>query len=474
MEDRAPFKTLLGHALVKDETGRDMHKSWGNTIWFDDAAEEIGVDVMRWMYANQNIENNLLFGYGPANEARRKLITLWNVYSFFATYAAVDGFSPSKSNVNNDDLTILDRWILAKSNLLIQKAVVAFDGYRVDKFIRHFEQFLDDLSNWYIRRSRRRFWKSEDDADKQAAYHTLYHVLLTSIKIIAPILPFMTEEIYQNLARNTDQSSQESIHLSDYPKIDKAKIDLNLIQRVDTLRKIVELGRSARNKAELKIRQPLAELCFHLDDNELVEFILDQQSIVLDELNVKIIKWVDNSNILIESEVKPNLPVIGKENGQYLPEIKEALVAMDDNEILRDLNSTGEVTLQLQSDILVLTRDAFLIGTRSKKGFTAESDKGITVGLTTKLTEELVQEGVVRDVIRHVQIMRKNANFAVEDRINIYGFFDGAVGESVRAYKDYFMNETLTINMADEFKSSEYEGTFKVDGVEVRLGIDRV
>ena len=474
MEDRAPFKTLLGHALVKDETGRDMHKSWGNAIWFDDAAEEIGVDVMRWMYANQNIENNLLFGYGPANEVRRKLITLWNVYSFFATYAAVDGFSPSKSKVKNDDLTILDRWILAKSNLLIQQAVAAFDGYRVDKFIRHFERFLDDLSNWYIRRSRRRFWKSEDDADKQAAYHTLYQVLLTSIKIIAPILPFMTEEIYQNLARNTDQSLPESIHLSDYPKVDKTKIDLKLIQQVDTLRKIVELGRSARNKAELKIRQPLAELCFHLDDNELVEFILEQQSIVLDELNVKNIKWVDNSNILIEREVKPNLPVIGKENGQYLPEIKEVLVAMDGNEILRDLNTTGEVTLQLQSDTLVLTRDAFLIVTRTKQGFTAESDGGITVGLTTNLTEELVQEGVVRDVIRHVQIMRKDANFAVEDRINIYGSFEGTVGEAVHAYKNYFMNETLTINMADEFKSSEYEDTFEVGGVEVRLGIDRV
>ena len=474
MEDRAPFKTLLGHALVKDDTGREMHKSWGNTIWFDDAAEEIGVDVMRWMYANQNIENNLLFGYGPANEVRRKLITLWNVYSFFATYAAVDGFSPSKSNVNNGDLTILDRWILAKTNLLIQQAVAAFDVYRVDKFIRQFEQYLDDLSNWYIRRSRRRFWKSEDDADKQAAYHTLYHVLLTSIKIIAPILPFMTEEIYQNLARNTDKSSQESIHLSDYPKIDKANIDLKLIQRVDTLRKIVELGRSARNKAELKIRQPLAELCFYLDDNELVEFILDQKSIVLDELNVKIIKWVNNSNILIEHEVKPNLPVIGKEHGQYLPEIKEALVTMDGNKILRDLNKTGEVTLQLKTDALILSRDAFLVVTNSKQGFTAESDGGITVGLTTELTDELVQEGVVRDVIRLVQIMRKNANFAVEDRINIYGSFGGTVGQAVRVHKDYFMNETLTINMADEFKPSEYEDTFKVAGVKVRLGIDRV
>ncbi len=363
---------------------------------------------------------------------------------------------------------------MAKTNLLIQQAVESFDVYRVDKFIRQFEQYLDDLSNWYIRRSRRRFWKSEDDADKQAAYHTLYHVLLTSIKIIAPILPFMTEEIYQNLARNTDKSSQESIHLSDYPKIDKADIDLKLIQRVDTLRKIVELGRSARNKAELKIRQPLAELCFYLDDNELVEFILEQKSIVLDELNVKIIKWVDNSNILIEREVKPNLPVIGKEHGQYLPDIKEALVTMDGNKILHDLNKTGEVTLQLKTGALVLSRDAFLVVTNSKQGFTAESDGGITVGLTTELTDELVQEGVVRDVIRLVQIMRKNANFAVEDRINIHGSFDGTVGEAVRAHKDYFMNETLTINMANEFKPSEYEDTFKVAGVEVRLGIDRV
>ena len=183
----------------------------------------------------------------------------------------------------------------------------------------------------------------------------------------------------------------ESIHLSDYPKVNKGKIDQKLIQQVDTLRKIVELGRSARNKAELKIRQPLAELCFHLDDDELVEFILDQQLIVLDELNVKNIKWVDNSNLLIEREVKPNLPVIGEEKGQDLPEIKDALVAMDDKEILRDLNTTGKVTLLLQSGTLVLTRDAFLIVTRPKHGFTVELDGGITVGLTTKLTEELVQ-----------------------------------------------------------------------------------
>ncbi|MED5256873.1 MAG: isoleucine--tRNA ligase, partial [Candidatus Neomarinimicrobiota bacterium] len=247
MEDKAPFKTLLGHALVKDETGRDMHKSWGNAIWFDDAAEEIGVDVMRWMYANQNIENNLLFGYGPANEVRRKLLTLWNVYSFFATYAAVDKFSPLEVNIKDSHLTLLDQWILAKSNLLVKEAVSAFDSYRVDKFIQKFERFLDDLSNWYIRRNRRRFWKSENDDDKEAAYHTLYHVLLTSVKIIAPILPFMSEKIYQNLVCNIDINLPESVHLCEYPEIDDQKIDQKMIDQVDAIRKMVELGRSARN-----------------------------------------------------------------------------------------------------------------------------------------------------------------------------------------------------------------------------------
>ena len=191
LEGRAPFKTLLGHALVKDETGRDMHKSWGNAIWFDDAAEEMGVDVMRWMYSIQNIEQNLLFGYGSANEVRKKLITLWNIYSFYATYAAVDGFDPSLHPLSKEKLNILDKWIIAKTHLLLKQGQKSIDDYRVDKFMKAFDYYLEELSNWYVRRNRRRFWKSVDDEDKNYAYATLYHVLVNVIKAIAPILPFV-------------------------------------------------------------------------------------------------------------------------------------------------------------------------------------------------------------------------------------------------------------------------------------------
>tara|TARA_Y100000758_G_scaffold101393_1_gene70229 strand:+ start:1668 stop:4967 length:3300 start_codon:yes stop_codon:yes gene_type:complete len=474
MEDKAPFKTLLGHALVKDETGRDMHKSWGNAIWFDDAAEEIGVDVMRWMYANQNIEHNLLFGYGPANEVRRKLLTLWNVYSFFATYAAVDKFSPLDTNIEDSDLTLLDQWILAKSNLLVKEAINAFDNYRVDKFIQKFERFLDDLSNWYIRRNRRRFWKSENDTDKKTAYHTLYHVLLTSVKIIAPILPFISEKIYQNLVCNIDDKLPESVHLCDYPVIDDKKIDQKMIEQVDTIRKIVELGRSARNKAELKIRQPLKELCFHLNDNSIEEFVIENQKIILEELNVKKIKFVKSTDKLIGYEIKPNLPFIGQDHGKELPKIKDAILKMDSDKIVSDLNQDGEVKILLSSNSIILKRDAFLINKKSKKGYTSESDGNITVGLTTELSEKLIQEGIARDVIRHVQIMRKNANFAVEDRINIYGSFNGQVGDAIKAYEDYFKNETLTVNMIDEFQSSEYEESFEIKGTNIKIGINRI
>ena len=474
MENKAPFKTLLGHALVKDETGRDMHKSWGNAIWFDDAAEEIGVDVMRWMYANQNIEHNLLFGYGPANEVRRKLLTLWNVYSFFATYAALDKFSPIDTKIKDSDLTLLDKWILAKSNVLVKEAVNAFENYRVDKFIQKYEKFLDDLSNWYIRRNRRRFWKSENDIDKTAAYHTLYHVLLTSVKIVAPILPFMSEKIYQNLVCNIDNSLPESIHLCDYPVIDDKKIDQKMVEQVDTIRKIVELGRSARNKAELKIRQPLKELCFHLSDNSVEEFIIENQKIILEELNVKKIKYVKSTDKLIAYEIKPNLPLIGQDYGKELPAIKDAIIKMDSDKIVSDLNQSGEVEIPISSNSIVLKRDAFLINKESKKGYTSESDGNITVGLSTELTEKLIQEGIVRDVIRHVQIMRKNANFAVEDRINIYGSFDGQIGDAIKAYKDYFKNETLTVNMIDEFQSGEYEESFEIKGTSIKIGINRI
>ena len=474
MEGKAPFKSLLGHAMVKDEKGQDMHKSSGNAIWFDDAAEEMGVDVMRWMYISQKVEHNLLFGYGLANNVRKKLITLWNSYSFFATYAAVDGFDPGVREIKEKDLTVLDRWIRSKTHQLIQDAHSTFDNFTVDRFMRKMDRFFEDLSNWYIRRNRRRFWKSVDDQDKLAAYQTLYDVLFNTIKLLAPMVPFITEEIYQNLVKNADQNAAESVHLCDYPAVNDDYIDESLMRRVDTLKKLVELGRSARNKANLKIRQPLSSLKFVVKSDDSAEFILDQKSVVLDELNVKSIERFDSPEMLINFYVKPNLKILGQKYGENLQIIRKFINEKGSDYILNELESGGELKVISGSDSFILTREDLLIEPKPVEGFTSATDEGLTVGLLTELNDELVQEGVIRDFIRQVQIMRKEASFAVEDRIEIFGKIEGKCGKALEVFKEYFYNETLTVNMNNKFKHGEYHSTFKVRDEEITVGIQRI
>ena len=354
MEGKAPFKTLLGHALVKDDKGREMHKSWGNTIWFNDAAEKMGVDVMRWMYISQNVEHNLLFGYDEANIVRKKLLTLWNSYSFFSTYAAVDGFDPMNHSVKEGDLTVLDRWIRSKTHQLILDVHSFFERFAVDKFMREMDHYFDDLSNWYIRRNRRRFWKSGNDIDKIAAYETLYEVLVNVIKILAPMIPFLTENIYQNLVRNVDIYSPESIHLCDYPTVHEEYIDIGLMKRVDTLKKLVDIGRSARNKAGIKIRQPLSTIKFVVNDNESAVFVLEQKSVILDELNIKNIERIKNPEELIKFNVKPNLKNLGQKYGKDLQNIRKFIDDNSSEKFLIELLNTGELIIDSDSTSLLL------------------------------------------------------------------------------------------------------------------------
>jgi isoleucyl-tRNA synthetase len=474
LEEKAPFKTLLGHALVKAEDGRDMHKSWGNAIWFDDAAEEMGVDVMRWMYASQNPEHNLLFGYHHGDDVRKKLIQFWNSYSFFATYAAVDGFDPSKGSIEDADLNIMDHWILSKLHLFIKDSREAMDQFRSDLLMKNFDLFLDELSNWYIRRSRRRFWKSEDDGDKQAAYVVLYEVLSNVIKILAPVLPFVTENIFQNLVRNLDSAAPESVHLCDYPVADESKIDTALMDNVDALRRVVELGRSARNKGNLKIRQPLAKLTFMVKNDAIADFIFDQQSVVLDELNIKTITRAEVESELIRYKVKPNLPLLGQKFGKELPAIRNHLNDADGAEVLAEIRSNKSYKMNLNGESISIGRDDLLIEAESAEGFTSSGDDNVTVGLTIKLTEELVQEGIVRDVIRQVQTMRKNANFAVEDRIIIYGLLDGPVGEAIRSFEGFFKNEVLAVELIEEDQSGEFSDSFQIGDQKIKFGLKRV
>ena len=461
LEGVAPFKTLLGHALVKDETGRDMHKSWGNAIWFDDAAEKMGVDVMRWMYALQHIEHNLLFGYGPADEVRKKLITLWNIYSFYATYASVDGFDPNEHPLKKSSLTILDKWILAKTHLLIKDAQKSMDLFRVDEFMRSFETYLEDLSNWYIRRNRRRFWKSEDDNDKNAAYATLYNVLTHTIKLAGPVLPFVSETIYQNLVRNSEIEALESIHLCDYPKPDESWIDLDLIANVDSLKKLVELGRSARNQSNQKIRQPLSKVSFAVENDQIALFIMNNQDVVLDELNVKSIERITEADQLISYRIKPNLRTLGQKYGKGLAEIKILLEQSNPIDLVENIKSTGEINLK--NGEYLLTRDDIFIETKAEEGFAAASDSGITVGLSLELTEDLILEGIVRDVVRSVQNMRKDAGFAVEDRIEISWDLDGQIADAVGKFSTYFRNETLTNIISEKIENADYSGSVELN-----------
>ena len=475
LEEKAPFKTLLGHALVKDETGRDMHKSWGNAIWFDEAAEKMGVDVMRWMYARQNLENNLLFGYRTADDVRKKLITFWNVYSFFATYAAVDNFDPeTDGNLDEDSLTILDKWILAKMHLLIRDGKKAMEQYNVFIFMKLFELFLDDVSNWYVRRNRRRFWKSEDDSDKKAAYATLYHVLVNTIKCLSPILPFTTETVYQNLVKHMHSDACESVHLTDFPDENEKWINDDLIKKVDTLKKLVELGRSARSDSNQKIRQPLAKVLFALEDDDLANFMIENQGIILDELNVKGIERITNADELITYKIRPNLKTLGQRYGSGLPIIRALLESSAEDKWINEFQRSGQIKIGTQDGEFILEKDDIFIDTIADEGFSAASGNGLTVGLSLELTRELVQEGIVRDMVRQVQNLRRDANLAVEDRIRVFWDLDGGIASALGKFRIYFCSETLTKSIGRKFKEGDHHGIIEIQGEQIKIGIEKV
>ncbi|MEE9165999.1 MAG: isoleucine--tRNA ligase [Candidatus Neomarinimicrobiota bacterium] len=472
LEQKPPFKTVLGHALVKDEHGRDMHKSSGNAIWFDDAAEQMGVDVMRWMFAEQNPEQNLRFGYGSAKEIRKRLITLWNVYSFFVTYARLDRFDPNEPDV--DQFTELDRWITARMNRLIQVADNSYKSFRVDRFMKQVDRFLNDLSNWYVRRNRRRFWKSENDSDKNAAYFTLYDVVKRLIMILAPVLPFVTEKIYQNLIRNLETSAPKSVHLCDFPPVEESLIDDDIIREIDTVVKIVELGRYARNKANLKVRQPLAKLQYATDDKNIAEAIHRNKDQILEELNVKEVEQVESVHELIRFSIKPNLAVLGKRLGSDLNQVREMLEDLSYEEIQEELEKHDGFTLSNNGKSYRFSKDEIVVETTPHDGKSAVSESSMTVAVTTELTPHLIQEGLVRDMIRQVQNMRKEANFEVEDRIAVTCELTEESKSALEAFEDYFRDEVLAAELRVGNVSGEYTKEIMVGGEKMAIGIERI
>ena len=472
LEKKPPFKTVLGHALVKDEKGDDMHKSAGNAIWFEDAAEEIGVDVLRWMFTAQNPEHNLLFGYGAAREIRKQLITLWNVYSFFVTYARLDEFDPSTEPAEKD-FTKLDHWVSARLGQLILLAETAYESYHLNRLMKQVVRFLDDLSNWYVRRNRRRFWKSENDSDKAAAYQTLYIALKGVLKVLAPVIPFVSEAMYQNLVRGLESDAPESIHLCSFPEVVPSVIDEEVIRDIDAVIKLVEMGRHARNKVNLKIRQPLSKLQYAVSDDALAKAFDQNAGEIMDELNVKKIERVSSPEEIMKFSLKPNFKSLGDKYGNELNQIRDLLAETDYAEAAESLRGEGVISLSNNGSVYELSAEDVIVQEDVLDGKSAVSEKQLTVAVITELTEELIQEGIVRDMIRSVQNMRKEAGFNVEDRITVFCDAEDDLKKALQSYENYFCNEVLAVNLSYNSAESEFSKKVEIRGQKVNYGISR-
>ncbi|MFC1543447.1 isoleucine--tRNA ligase [Candidatus Neomarinimicrobiota bacterium] len=470
LENRPPFKKVLGYALVKDEHGKDMHKSEGNAIWFDDSAEKMGVDVMRWVYSEQNPEQNLLFGYHHASEVRKKLLTMWNSYSFFVTYASLDHFNPVENSIPIEQRPEIDRWLVARTHQLIDTANAAYQDYRTDRLMRAANSYLEGLSNWYIRRNRRRFWKSEHDIDKLAAYTTLHEALVTFVKLLAPIIPFVTEIIYRNLVCTLNPEAPESVHLCDFPVCQSELIDDDLLIETDSLISVVALGRSARNKANIKIRQPLSELVVSGDVRVLVAIEKNRDQL-LQELNIKTLRTDLPAADFIHHSIQPNLPILGPRFGRDLDKIRRALQSLPPDEVTARWRRREPIEIEVEGNTTTLAPEEILIDDKGMSPYVVATSRELAVGINTELTDDLIQEGTVRDLIRQVQNMRKEADLRVEDRILVGISGDGHVEKSLARFEDYFLAEVLGIQLYPKLDHPEHEKAVNLGGSNVNIHI---
>lgn len=474
--DRSPsFMSNFGYATLWAEDGRPMHKSWGNSIEFNEAADKMGVDVMRWMYCNHKPEQNLLFGYHRADEVRRQfLIPLWNVYNFFVTYAKLDEWTPN----GNLQATIaasdnpLDKWIVSRLNEVVAKVTTAFENYDAYGATLAIQPLLEDLTNWYVRRSRRRFWRSEHDADKEAAYASLYYVLTTLIKVLAPITPFVTEVMYQNLVRSVNPAAPESVHHCDWPAADKTAIDQTLLDQMDLARRIASLGLGARGSANIKVRQPLARALAHVGQDAGLSDELT--AIVIDELNVKSLEFVSEAGELVSYKVLPNLKLLGPKLGKLVPAVKQALEQADADALVAKANAGKSVTLHVEGQDIELTAEEIVVQTEPAEGLAVTADKVITVGVDVVITDDLAAEGLARELVRRIQTMRKDAGFDISDKIIVYYQAEGTVHRVFKGWADYIKAETLAVEIDHQLiPEAAFQRKEKVEGLDVMLGVKR-
>ncbi len=451
---RPAFRNVFSYALMRDEKGEEMHKSKGNAIWFDDAAEEIGVDVMRWLFARANPDSNLNFGPHITDDVRRQFILpLWNSYAFFATYASLDRFDPLAAEFQSTlaSRPILDRWIISQLHLLTAQVRDALDNYDPDRAARAIERFtIDELSNWYIRRNRRRFWKSENDADKAAAYHTLYECLTTLARLLAPFTPFLAEAMYQNLVRSVDLAGPESVHLTDYPSADPASIDAALSRDMDTVIEVVGAGHAARQEASIKVRQPLPAILVHTRDPEMFDSIMRLKDQILDELNVKALLPLNDPGQFVTYGIRPNLRILGPRLGKLVNPAREALSSWDPAKVAASVEAGEPVVLSTSAGEISLAPEEILVDLVRLPGYATAQGPHSTVVLDTSLSPELIAEGLARDFVRGIQDARKQAGYRIEDTIEIIYEADPEAVEAIEAHRGYAMGETLARQLRGE------------------------
>ncbi|MCH8309701.1 MAG: isoleucine--tRNA ligase, partial [Chloroflexi bacterium] len=477
LEDTASFRSVFSYALMRNEKGVEMHKSAGTAIWFEDAAEKMGVDSMRWVFARHDPATNINFGYGSADEVRRQfIIPLWNVYSFFVTYAEIDQFDPKSPTPPVAERAELDRWILSELNQLVADVTTALEDFEPQTAARRSEAFVESLSNWYVRRSRRRFWKSgllnQDDGgdqDKLAAYATLYEVLVTLSKLLAPIMPFITEALYQNLVVRPGLG-RESVHLEDYPVADESIIDTQLTDITRLAMRLSSMGRAARSKASIKVRQPLATAMVKTRTAEERSLLEQAGPQVMDELNVREIVAFDADSDVVDFKLQANMPILGPKYGMELHYIIEALANANAQEVAAKVDAGESVELEGYE----LEPDEILVSSSERDGYSVSTDAGYTVAIATEITPELRLEGRARELVHRIQNMRRSAKFDIADRIITYYQGDDNLSEVVRAHADYIQQETLSSELLDTPAPADaHVEDQNFDGIQATIGLVR-
>lgn len=468
--NKAPYKNVIVMGHVQDEDGQKMSKSKGNAVDPMDALNKFGADAIRWyFYVNSAPWLPNRFHDKAVEEGQRKFLgTLWNTYAFYVLYADIDSFDPTKYNLEYEKLSVMDKWLLSKLNTLVKTVDDYLNNYKITETARALQSFTDDMSNWYVRRCRERFWAKGMEQDKVNAYMTLYTALITLSKIAAPMIPFMTEEIYQNLVRSVDKNAPESIHLTDFPTVNEDFIDKDLEVSMDEVLDIVVLGRAARNSANIKNRQPIGNMYVK------AETVLDPfyVEIIEDELNVKAVEFKDDVEEFVSYSFKPQLKTVGPKYGKLLGKIKEALASLDGHAAMKSLNDTGSVDFEFDGEKVSLGREDLLIETAKNDDFVTEADNKTTVVLDIRLSEELIEEGFVRELISKVQTMRKEAGFEVVDHIVLSQTGNERIAEIIKKNEAVIKNDTL----ADEIVYNNVEGYTKdwnLNGENTSLGVSK-